>query len=395
MSSANLELICESKSSRDFPMVALYLNKEIGPIILNENDVSFFTKKVEMVNNFFEVPRTMDILSGIEITGKFANHSSITEIYSKIKSIDIEIGDEIITRIYLKNEICNILMNDYFYTIHIPFDKLLYNVGYIPVVGLRYNHIKIHVLQYYGNKDEYDCYLMGAILNSDIRKIYLKEPIQLLYKDFHKYDGKINGNQIKIVNEFGVGLSSTNIISSLYFDFGVNIRSRLKYIELKNGNDRSITMIPLSQIHFIGNYQIIIDKFYYKAFLFNSVVIEFGLTIPFFETTFTLITTNYNMLVIGNGFGAKAFNNLSRSIDGDGNSAYAKIPEDIYQKKVVPKADNICAISHTEFADGEIRIVSGCCFSIFRRQAIEMWFHSKKKKLCPCCRVEDGEWWRV
>lgn len=394
MSSANIELNIETKSSEDFPMVAQYLNKEIGIINLKEEDRTFFIKKIEMVDNYYEVPRTMDIISAIEITGKFerdSNISNISDIYNKIKSIDIEIGDEIITKIYLQNNICNISSNNYFYTIHIPLDNILYNIGFIPIISLPYHDIKIHV-KYYG-QNNFDFYLLGAVLNSNIRRLYLENPVYLLFKDFHKYDGVIHGNQLKIMNECGRGMNSTNMISSIYFNFEINVRSRLKYIELKTGNNRSITIIPLSQIRYINDYQFIIDKFYYKIFLYNTVIIEFGLTQQFYQVNFSMITTNYNILAIENGVGEKVFMNLSRSISGDITYGYDKIPENIYQEKVVPKADMICAISHAEFEEGEERIICGGCFSSYRKESIEMWFHSKNKRMCPCCREEDSEWW--
>jgi len=391
MSSAILELNVETKSSEDFPMVSQYLNKEIGMINLKEEDRTFFIKKIEMVDNCYEVPKTMDIISAIEITGKFERGSTITNIYTKIKWIEIEIGGEIITKIYLQNNICDISANNYFYTIHIPLNNILYNIGFIPVISLPYHDIKIHV-KYYG-QDSFDFYILGAVLNSNIRRIYLENPSYLLFKDFHKYDGIIHGNQLKIMNECGRGMNSTNMISSIYFNFDTNIRSRLKYIELKTGNNRSITIIPLSQIRYINDYQFIIDKFYYKIFLYNTVVIEFGLTYQFYQIKFSMITTNYNILAIENRVGEKVFNNLSRSISGDITYGYDKIPENIYQEKVVPKADMICAISHAEFEEGEERIICGGCFSSYRKESIEMWFHSKNKRMCPCCREEDSEWW--
>lgn len=391
MSSTIQELNIETESSRDFPMVAQYLNKEIGIINLKEEDRTFFIKKIEMVNNCYEVPRIMDVISAIEITGKFENQNRMSEIYNKIKWIEIEIGGEIITRIYLENNICEIISNNYFYTIHILLDKILYNTGFIPVISLPYHDIKIHI-KYYG-QDTFDFYLLGAVLNSDTRRIYLEKPTQFLFKDFNKYDGIIHGNQLKLMNRCGRGMNSTNMISSIYFNFEINVRSRLKYIELKTGNNRAITIIPLSQIKYINDYQFIIDNFYYKIFLYNSVVIEFGLTYQFYQVNFSIITTNYNILAIENGFGEKVFNNLSRLICGNITYGYDKIPDNIYQEKVVPKADMICAISHAEFQDGEDRIICGGCFSSYRKESIEMWFQSKNKRMCPCCREEDSEWW--
>jgi hypothetical protein len=392
MSSAIQELNNETKSSEDFPMVAQYLNKEIPQIFIKEEDKTSFIKKIEMENNCYEVPRTMEILSAIEITGKFTNGSNISEIYSKIKCIDIEIGGEIITRIHLKNEICEIMANNYFYTIHIPFDKIFYNVGFLPINALNYQEVRIHVIQAYG-QHEYDFYMLGAILKPSIRENYFQNKTEILFKEFHRYDGVIHGNQLKLVNQLGRGMNSINIISSLYFDFTVNIRSRLKYIELKTGNNRSITIIPLSQIRFINDYQFIIDKFYYKIFLYNKVIVEFGLTYPFFKINFCMITANYNFLVIENGSCEKVFRNLSRSLISDTTFGYDKIPDNIYKEKVVPRADTICAISHNEFEESEQRIICGVCFSSFRKDLIEMWFQSKQKRICPCCREDNSEWW--
>jgi hypothetical protein len=185
------------------------------------------------------------------------------------------------------------------------------------------------------------------------------------------------------------------MISSLYFKFDVNIRSRLKHIELKTGKDQTITMIPLSQIQFIGDYEFIIDKFYYKTFLFNTVIIEFEMTQPFNDARFSLITTNYNVFVIGNGFSSgKEFNNLGRTVRAVEIEEFERILDALYEEKVVPREDCVCGITHEEFDDGDMRVICGGCFSSFRREAIEMWFNSKNKRLCPCCREEDGAWWR-
>lgn len=403
MSSANIELLLllETRSAEAFPMVAQYLNNEFVSTAIKEKEKSHFIMKIDMVNNCFEVPRTMDILSAIEITGTFTEPAllsttratRLSEIYARIQSIDIEMGGEIITSVYLNNEICEISTNPHFFTIHIAMNKIFYNYEYIPVVALRHHAIKIHVREFL-QSSHYDCYVLGAVLDTDIRRDFLRDAMSLLYKDFHKYEGKITGNLMKVAYENGSGMSAKNMISSLYFRFDVNIRSRLKHIELKTVDNRPITIIPLGQIHFIGDYEFVIDKFYYKTFLFNTVVIEFEMTQPFNETQFSLITTNYNVLVIGNGFSGKMFNNLRRSVCGVEIEGFDEMSDALYEEKVVPKGDCVCGITHEEFEDGDMRVICGGCFSSFRREAIEMWFHSKNKRLCPCCREEDGAWWK-
>jgi len=118
------------------------------------------------------------------------------------------------------------------------------------------------------------------------------------------------------------------------------------------------------------------------------------MTRPFNDTRFYLITTNYNMLVIGNGFSGKAFNNLGRTVRAVEIEVFDKMSDALYEEKVVSRADRVCGITHEEFEDGDVRIICGGCFSSFRCEAIEMWFNSKNRRLCPCCREEDGAWWK-
>ena len=403
MSSANIELLLllETRSTQAFPMVANYLNNELAPTTIKEREKSNFIMKIDMVNNCFEVPRTMDILSAIEITGAFTEpallsttrETRLSEIYARIQSIDIEMGGEIITRVYLTNEICEISTNQHFFTIHIAMNKILHNYEYIPVVALRHHAIKIHVREFL-QSSPYDCYLLGAVLDTNIRQNFLRDSMPLLFKDFNEYEGKISGNTIKVEYDYGDGMSSTNFISALYFKFDANVRSRLKHIELKTGNNQTITMIPLSQIHFISDYEFILDKFYYKTFLFNTVIIKFEMTQPFNEARFSLITTNYNILIIEKGFSEKRFNNLGRTVRGVEIEEFDEMSDALYEEKVVSRADRICGITHEEFEDGDVRIICGGCFSSFRREAIETWFNSKNRRLCPCCREEDGAWWK-
>ena len=101
------------------------------------------------------------------------------------------------------------------------------------------------------------------------------------------------------------------------------------------------------------------------------------------------------MFVIGNGFcSGKAFNNLGQTVHGVKNEEFERIPDALYEEKVIPREDCVCGITHEEFEDGDMRVICGGCFSSFRREAIETWFHSKNKRQCPCCREEDSVWWK-
>jgi hypothetical protein len=117
---------------------------------------------------------------------------------------------------------------------------------------------------------------------------------------------------------------------------------------------------------------------------------------PFEDICYSLITTNYNVFTITHGMGDKRFYNLYRKVSGIKGDDYGfnKIPDALYNEKVVPKNDSICAITYNEFRENDVRIISGCCFSSFQREAIEIWFNSKNKKECPCCRIEGGVWWK-
>jgi hypothetical protein len=65
----------------------------------------------------------------------------------------------------------------------------------------------------------------------------------------------------------------------------------------------------------------------------------------------------------------------------------------LYEEKVVPKNDLICGITQEEFEENEERIISGCCFSSYKRNSVVDWFNIKKKKVCPNCRNENGVWY--
>ena len=99
----------------------------------------------------------------------------------------------------------------------------------------------------------------------------------------------------------------------------------------------------------------IIDDFHYKTFLFRDIIIEFGMN--FTNSNYTIITTNYNQLNIYNGRSQKIYDGLARTIhSNDSTDEFEEIDENLYNEKVVEKNDTLCAITHEEFTNNEIRI---------------------------------------
>jgi hypothetical protein len=107
-----------------------------------------------------------------------------------------------------------------------------------------------------------------------------------------------------------------------------------------------------------------------------------------------IIYKNYNSLMIHSGMGAMRFAGFRREISYSlQEDDITEIPNELYEEKVVPKNDLICGISQEDFEEDEERIISGCCFSSYKRAAVIDWFNIKRKKVCPNCRNEDGVWY--
>jgi hypothetical protein len=396
----NIELILENKSATTFPLLYDYINKNVNTtkdISFTENDKINFVKKLEPnENNYYKIIRNIDLIHSIEITGQLnepnyisSNHSSrLNNIYEKIKYIDFEIGEHLITRIYLQNKICQISTNNYFFTIHINLKELFYNYDFLPLLSLVYNDVSFKINSYYTN---YDVYIGGSIISSPIRSSLIRTTFEILYKDFIKYDGVINGNRLCFNYLDSEEISSHNFISSIYFKFYNNVRDNLRYISI-NTKQNNITVIPYSKINFINDSEFIIDYFHYKTFLFRDIIIEFGMN--FTNSNYTIITTNYNQLNIFNGRIQKVYDGLGRTIHNHDSDEFEEIDNDLYNEKVVQKNDTVCAITHEEFTENETRVICGFCYSSFMKNAIRNWFSSKHIKICPYCKTEKNKWYK-
>jgi hypothetical protein len=400
----NVELLLDNKSNREFSLVSEYINRNTSAISIieslkfTENDKVNFIKKVDLVNNSFEISTNIDFLNCIEITGQLdepqylsSTHSSkLNEVYKKIKSIDLEIGETLITRIFLHNKICEIQTNNYFFTIHINLKELFYNYDFLPIISLVFNQVKFTINSYYSN---YDIYIGGSIISSPFRNSLIGTKYEILYKDFIRYDGIISGNKLNITLIDDKEISSHNFINSLYFKFESNVRDNLRFISLNTKeNNENITFLPYSKINFINDYEFIIEQFHYKTFLFRDIIIEFNMF--FTNSYYTIITTNYNQLNIFNGRSEKVYKDLARNIYNYNYDEFEEIDNDLYNEKVLEKNDCICTITHEEFTNNETRIICSYCYSSFMKNAIRNWFSSKHIKICPYCRTETNKWYK-
>jgi hypothetical protein len=217
----------------------------------------------------------------------------------------------------------------------------------------------------------------------------------ILMKECIKYNGEITGYELFINNDDVMDLMSrTNFINSLYFKFDKNIRDILRSITIKTGDEKIITILSNNDLQFLNSNEFIMEKFHYKTFLYNSIILEFEMTENFDKTSFELITTNYNSLIIQSGMGGKRFAGFQREITCSfQEDEFIEISNHLYEEKVVPKNDLICGITQEEFEENEERIISGCCFSSYKRNSVVDWFNIKKKKVCPNCRNENGVWY--
>ena len=389
----NIILLNENSSSRMFPEVEKHIKGDLPKIwnIKPSNKIDF-TQKVDVIGNHIHIPRNMDILYGMEIVCKIQSFLPYNP-QDIIKTIDLVIGGQNITTFYVQNKMCEISVRGDFFSVIIKFDKVFYNQEFLPIVGLQYHNVKMVIN---GIQQEYECFLHCANLDVD-RKEIATYTHNILMKECIKYNGEITENKLFINNGEGI-MSRTNFINSFYFKFDKNISDVIRSITIKTGDEnyKIITVLSNYDLNFLSPNEFIMERFYYKTFLFNRIILEFEMTETFSKVKFELITTNYNMLMIQGGMAGKRFAGFHREISCSlEEDDFTEIPNELYEEKVVPKNDLICGISQEDFEENEERIISGCCFSSYKRNAIVNWFNIKRKKVCPYCRNEDGIWYFV
>lgn len=391
---APLLLLNDNRSDNFFPEVKQYLNGELKKKEYKVNEKVDYKYKTEIINNEIKIERRNDIIYKIELNGRINEGQEINEILDSINSIDLFIADQNVLTIYLQTDLCQIQTNNKRFTIFIDFDKIFYSTNYLPIINIQYNDIKLVIN---GNiNNNLDCYILGSFLENNIRHKVCHEEVNILYKECFKYNGILNENEINLSFSNNNALNTCNFISSIYFKFDKNIRDKLNNIIICNdnfSNNNIITILTYNDIEFISDNEFNIKKFNYKTFLYDNICFVFDMIGNITNLNFTLITTNYNILNYSGGNISKKYIDLKRKINYYYKD-YLHITNELYEEKVKPKNDLVCAISHDNFYENEERIIPGCCFTSFKKDSIEKWFKYNKIKKCPYCKNENVIWYK-
>ena len=264
--------------------------------------------KIIPKDNQIQVLNTIDALYGLEINGSMDN-------YDKILSVDFFIGGSQIIKFYLEK--CEIIKNNNFFTLIIDFRKIFYSSFFLPICSLIYHDIKFIING--ENIQEFNYYLFGSFFyDSKIRNTYSSGNFRILLEEYVKYDGFITGNKLGLILENNnLVMNNNNIINSLYFKFDINIHDKLKSVSinfLSDKNKNLINCMSLNDIKFISNNEFILDSFNYKTFLFNQILLEFELSEDFNNNKYSIITTNFNVLLINSGCGILKYKTFKRQI---------------------------------------------------------------------------------
>jgi len=414
----NVILLADVQSDVFFPLVKEYVNNNINYNSINfeSSDVIISKWKVDLIphTNCFQVPKVWDILTSMEINGKwfdgeydhpnpdifidkngFVNRRNL--IASIIRSIDLEIGGREVTSIFSPD--WDFRFDENSFSIMICFDKLFLTQSHLPMDALHYQNVRFIIN--WGervNKIEASLliFLQGAILSPvELRKSVALNEREVLMNSYQQYQMVLNENDYIFMNtgnvELGGQLSLCNFVKSLHFDFHFfNVRNGLKSISIF-GENNLLTTLTKTDLRFISDSEMVMEKFYYKTFLFRNIRIEFDMDIPFNNTLCTLTTTNFNVIEFKNGMGCKKFLGLERTISIFRKNGYELISQEIFEEKVLPRLD-VCCISHETFEEGEEIIICGGCFSATKKACIEEWFKGKSLRICPYGRCEGVKW---
>ena len=274
-----------------------------------------YKKKLDINNNKIEIPHEGDFIYKIEI------------VADKIDDVVISIGGENIHKFY-KVENVNGLWT-------IDFDNFFINYNCLPIHSVKYYQV---VLKINGNLVR-ECYIeYGMFPDKETRRLPFNHGI--LFNHEFQYNFTMNNKKISLVSKFITDcISDSNIISELIFEFENDVD--VNNIDIFAYNEH-LTSLNRNDFIVKSRNKIIINKFYYKLFLFGEITIKFDKKIV---GKVNLTTKNVGALVINNGRHSNLFSmyDVGRTIKIP--IKLTEIDDNLYMEKVVPKNDETCAIS--------------------------------------------------
>jgi len=379
---ANLSLLYYSEADNYFPDVKDYVDGHIKMVKLLKSEQIVYKRKIEIGENFnIKVEKNSDIIFGLELIGKS------DDIYGDINSIELIIGGITICFFYLSE--LYVMENDGLFLIKLNFDKIFMNYTFFPIIAVNYGEILFKINGYELQNLEMKCYLTEGLLENELRGNCVNINHDILMNHYERYNIVMNGNRIYM--NFGDNIfSKNNFIKSLRFQFTnpVDFNSITIY-----GNNMSLTTITKYDLDWVSSREFLLTKFNYKTFLYNKIIIEFDKNID--NNYLSLTTTNFNKLIIYSGLVVLRHLGLRREINCVINIAdYIEISDELYNEKVLPKEDKICAISHEDFEENEERIICGRCFTSYKREVIDRWFYQNREKICPYGRCISYVWFK-
>jgi len=379
MQNANLVLLSENSSDLVFPQVKDFIDGKIKKIKFLKSDQLVYKRKCNIDQQYIiKIDRSSDVIYGLELTGQ------CNDVIEHINNIELVIGEQIVSVFYLSE--LYVSENNGIFLIKIDFDRLFLNYNFLPLIGLMYHAVYFRVNGVNMENLNLNGYLVEGLLDNDLRLNCMEMRHDILMKHYERYEMELRGNRIYINYGYGL-LSRENFIKLLKFQFDRAVDFNLITIY---GNNSILTVLTKNDLTFIGN-GFIMEKFYYETFLYNNIIIEFDKKI---EGKLTLTTINYNLLVIQSGISGLNYIGLRREITGDNiDIKYRIISEEMYRNKVLPKGDEICAISHEELEGSDI-VICGECYTSYRRESIEEWFVRSGEKFCPYGRCGDQIWYK-
>jgi hypothetical protein len=288
MNTANLLLL--KKTRVLLPLIQDYIEGKMETLTINNLRTTKYKEKNKIINNTIKIQRDTDILYGMTL---------ILETKEIIDYIEFIINSEIICKIY------PIECDEYENTLIINFDKIFLNYNFLPLIILNCD-IEFHIVSKdnINLSDIIQCYLTKGFLCDDDRITIANLEHKIIFIDNYMYKGKMNGSSINIFTDKYGGnyMSYSDIIALDNYSYVKQVRLKfneaIDFSKIDILSDAcQITTIFRSELKKVSDREYIMDNFFYKLFMLNTIILRFDTII---NTEVNLVISKYNCLHMSN-----------------------------------------------------------------------------------------------